>query len=805
MDKALQGLNSFVIALAFLLLPVSGQSQKLTGQVTDERDQPLAGVLVSCQETQTLTNAEGLFIIECLSGKISFTLENYEAHSVAASELAQTGGKIMLFSKAAELEEIEVVKRRLLFFDIGYLPPVRGVQIATGTSTIIQTEGQGGAKSTGNPRELFAKVPGLNIWESDGAGIQMGVGGRGLSPNRAANFNTRQNGYDISADALGYPESYYTPPLEALSAIEIIRGSASLQYGTQFGGLMNFVIKNPNPDSKFEFTTRNTVGSFGYIGSFSRISGKSNRLEYQGYYQLKKGDGYRENGAFTQHQGFAQLGYYISEKHHVRLEYTRMSYLAQQSGGLTDFQFRQDPLQSVRDRNWFKVNWNILAAHYDFDISPSTKFNVRAFGMLSQRLSLGFLGTINKADPGGNRELIKGDFKNTGAEARILHRYTFADKAIKGASLAGLRYYRGESTSIQGAASDGSDADFRFLHPDNVESSYYTFPSENVSVFTDNIWFFGKRWSVNAGARLEYIKSAANGFYQQYNIHELTKDTLAVIRNEGATELKRIVPLGGVGMSFKTTKTTSAYANFCMNYRAVNFTDIRVTNPNVVVDTAMKDEYGSTTELGWRGFVIPYLYTDVALFYLFYGDKIGLAPEGVKKIRTNIGDAVNTGVECFVEFDYIKAFNDSAKVSSSVFVNFSYINATYIRSKEPNYINKKVEYVSPILLRGGLKVRHERWQVQAQGSYNSAQFTDASNSIEPSGDAVIGEIPAYFVLDFSARYAFKRFFQLEAGINNCLNASYYTRRATAYPGPGILPSDGRNFYFTLQFKIGEGK
>jgi Fe(3+) dicitrate transport protein len=34
--------------------------------------------------------------------------------------------------------------------------------------------------------------------------VQLGLGGRGLSPNRNSNFNTRQNGYDTAAaDALG--------------------------------------------------------------------------------------------------------------------------------------------------------------------------------------------------------------------------------------------------------------------------------------------------------------------------------------------------------------------------------------------------------------------------------------------------------------------------------------------------------------------------------------------------------------------------------------------------------------------------
>ncbi len=93
--------------------------------------------------------------------------------------------------------------------------------------------------ATGIGRIAFASIPGLNIWENDGAGIQLSIGSRGLDPNRTSNFNTRQNYHDISADPLGYPESYYTPALENVERIELIRGAASLQYGPQFGGLLS--------------------------------------------------------------------------------------------------------------------------------------------------------------------------------------------------------------------------------------------------------------------------------------------------------------------------------------------------------------------------------------------------------------------------------------------------------------------------------------------------------------------------------------------------------------------------------------
>jgi Fe(3+) dicitrate transport protein len=217
----------------------------------------------------------------------------------------------------------------------------------------------------------------------------------------------------------------------------------------------------------------------------------------------------------------------------------------------------------------------------------------------------------------------------------------------------------------------------------------------------------------------------------------------------------------------------------------------------------IKDEYGYTSEIGFRGLHKDYLIYDIAGFYIFYGDKIGLAPKAgtVQKERTNIGDAQNYGVEVFTEIDFIKMRNDSSKHSLSLFVNGAFINANYIRSKEANFIDKKVEYVSSFIFKSGIKYRYEGWSFQLQGSYNSQQFSDASNSVIPSGDAVIGLIPSYFVMDFSARYTMKKRFQFELSVNNLTNASYFTRRASGYPGPGILPSDGIGAYFTLQYQF----
>lgn len=798
-----------IVVISFLILGWNAFAQKVSGTIVDDQATSIPGVKVQNKNSNALSKSDfdGSFSISAQkSDTLLFTIYGFDTLTYIVEASPKSDLKISLSVTIQEVGEVNVISQRMADFDVGFLPPIKGVQIYTGTNAVIELGKLSGAKSTGNPREIFAKVPGLNIWESDGAGIQMGIGGRGLSPNRTANFNTRQNGHDISADALGYPESYYTPPIEALKSIEIIRGSAALQFGTQFGGLLNFIIKSPPTTTSLEWTTRNTVGSYGYHGFFNRIAGSHKRFFYQVYHQYKGGNGYRDRSKFGQHQAFGQLGYYLNEKHKVRVEYTHMNYLTQQAGGLTDYQFEEDPRITLRDRNWFDVDWNMLALHYDWDISTRASFNVRAFGMLSQRKTLGFLGKITQADPGGNREMLSGQFKNAGVEARYLSKYKIAKnkfKNINGAFLVGARYYQGRSTADQGVATDGDGPDFSYLNPNDLEGSSFVYPSQNIAGFMENIFFLGKRWKVNAGVRLEHIQSGASGYYKQYIVHPVNLDTLAVYRQTDSSDVVRTVPLFGAGVSYNLGKASNIYSNFTQNYRAINFTDIRVTNPNVVVDSLIKDEYGYTAELGYRGLIKDYLIVDLAGFYVFYGDKIGLAPKAgtIQKERTNIGDARNFGVELFTEIDFLKAFVDSTDKGLSLFINTAYINSRYITSKEPNYIGKEVEYVSPWVIRSGLKFKSNRFVMQIQGSYNARQYSDATNAEEPSGDAVIGLIPAYLVFDFSSRYNFKHGFSLEFGINNFTNQQYFTRRATGYPGPGILPSDGINGYLTLQYQI----
>lgn len=703
-----------------------------------------------------------------------------------------------------ELKDVVVRNETDNDFGITRLKPVDGVAIYAGKKTeVVLLDDVVANLATNNSRQVFAKVAGLNIWESDGAGLQIGIGGRGLSPNRTSNFNTRQNGYDISADALGYPESYYSPPTEALEKIEVVRGAASLQYGTQFGGFINFVFKKPNSEKLFEFISRQTVGSFGLFNSFNSVSGTKGKMGYYAFYQFKRGNGWRPNSTFNNHAAHASVAFHTTPKLSLTLEHTFMHYLTQQAGGLTDAAFAQNPRQSIRERNWFCVNWNLTALLLDYKFNDKLKLNSRFFGLIADRAALGFLGLISRADPMEERDLLWDEYKNFGNETRLIKGYNlFGNHST---FLAGVRYYQGHSTRKQGLANSSNEADFQYLNPDNLENSSYTFPSKNVAVFVENIFAITSNLSITPGVRYEYISTSSDGFYNT-EYKDLAGNIIFSEHTVDKRNSSRSFVLLGAGASYKPVANLEFYGNFSQNYRAITFSDMRIVNPNFRVDPNLKDEKGYSTDLGVRGNINRMLNFDMSLFMISYNNRIGadLRLDSntyiVYRYRTNIADSRNMGVEVFAEIDLLRLFKSgSAKSMLSVFTNFSYIDARYFNSSETAYNDKKVELVPTFTNKSGITYKRKNFQATCQFSYTGKQFSDATNA-EFSANAVYGIIPAYYAMDFSLNYSWK-LLSFSGGLNNITNNKYFTRRAESYPGPGIIPSDGRSFYVTVGVKL----
>lgn len=818
-----------IAAAMVLCTQVVWAQYNLKGRVTDATSQKgVASTQVYIEELKKLAESDANGDYEFANipeGDYTLVVFSYQYQSIATQISVEADATLNfeLTELTTELSEVVINQKKEEIFGLKRLQPVEGTAIYAGKkSEVILLDQMVGNRASNNARQVYAQVVGLNIYESNDGGLQLSIGGRGLDPNRTSNFNTRQNGYDISADVLGYPESYYTPPVEGLEEIEVIRGAASLQYGTQFGGLINFKMKEPITDKKVQLVSRQTVGSFGLFTSFNSISGTVGKFSYYTYFNYKQGDGYRPNSEFDSKNFFTNMRYAFSDRTSISADFTYLKYLAQQAGGLTDSQFAEDPMFSNRERNWFEVDWKLYSVRLDHKFSNRTDFSLNVFGLDAERNALGFRGIpgpdgLNRnpvsepdwQDENGDyiypRDLIKGSFDNWGAEARLLTRYSLFERDA--VFLIGAKYYDAQNTSVQGPGSLGTDPDFTFdqANTDYPNVSDFTFPNRNLAIFGENIFYLNDRLSITPGFRFEYIKTQSDGTYREFP--DPTDNSTYVERTD-IQSFPRTFALFGIGVSNEFNPNLELYWNFSQNYRSVTFSDIRTVNPSFIIDEDIQDENGFTSDIGLRGKWKKYISYDVGAYIMMYKDRIGVIfDDRANRVRTNIGDAAIYGLELFADWNLIETFQgDNQKMKFNWFVNAAFTGSQYLNSIEGNnnVNDNKVEFIPDLNIKTGLNMGYKNLLSSIQFTSLSKQFTDAENSpVAAEGSAregVIGEIPAYYILDFSLSYTYKML-KLETGVNNLTDNSYFTRRATGYPGPGIIPSDGRSFYLTLGIKL----
>lgn len=804
----------------------------LQGKVLSEENQkPIKNVQIwdTSSGKTALSDEEGNFKFESLAAgqrSLVFLIDDY-AYDEKIINLEADADILFRLKQSISLSEVVIQAKKRELFQLRRLNDVEDLQVNAGKKNEVVLVGQMiGNKSNSNARQVYAQVAGLNIYESTNCGLQLSIGGRGLDPNRTSNFNTRQNGYDISADVLGYPESYYTPPTEALEEIQIIRGAASLQYGTQFGGLINFKLRTPSAQP-LEVITRQSFDTNCGFSSFNSISGTNGKFSHYTYVNYKNNLGMapRDNMSLEAINAYTNLNYQFTESTKLAIEYTHLSYLAQQAGGLTDVQFNEDPTFSNRTRNWFRVNWNLLTAKFNHQLSEKSKLSFIAWGMNSSRDAIGFrtdrVSQIDNLDE--PRDLERGNFVNWGAEFRYLTEYKIGTD-INSTLLLGSKYYHAKNAQRQGPGSRDAEANFDFINypvaelPTELRQSDFDFPNLNVAFFGENIFYLNDKFSVTPGLRLEYIKTEAEGTYRSVN-RDLAGNALQDSTFVDQRSRERMILLGGVGVSYKPKKFAEVYANLSRNYRSVTFNDIRIVNPSFQVDPNIKDEDGFTADFGFRGRYKKKLSFDANVFGLWYNDiisevqKVGTrinafgeeVPAGrVVRFRGNIGNALIYGLESLVEWNikesFFKKYNE---IQLNYYVNLALTQSVFVNSEETGVEGNELPFVPNLNLRTGLKAGYKNFLLDFQYSYLSEQFTDATNAPQDLNDnqsGIIGTIPAYGVFDLSFSYRHRKW-TLETGVNNLLDETYFTQRATGYPGPGIIPALPRSFYATLEFKF----
>lgn len=693
--------------------------------------------------------------------------------------------------------EIQAVK---IPQDIKQLDPIQGTYIYSGKkSEVIELTQKDVSLSEKYGRQIFAKIPGIFVYDMDGTGNQMNISTRGLDPHRGWEFNIRKDGIITNTDMYGYPASHYNIPMEAVERIELVRGTGSLQYGAQFGGMLNYISKSPDTAKRVAFESINTVGSYGLVSTYNALSGAIGKFRYSAWFNKKRISGYRKNSDGSFDAEGVSLYYDINKNIDLKLDWTHSNYITHLPGPLTDSMFQADPRAATRSRNYYNPNIHVPSLTFNWNVSSMTKIQFTTSAILGSRNSAMFDKPATVVDAilpttlqYSNRQVDIDHYNSYTTELRILQSYRLFNQT---SSLsAGIQYMNNDlHRQQQGKGTTGSDFDLTLVTPGWGRDLHYK--SGNIALFAENRWQLTPKFSVNTGARFEKGETNMTGFTTYYDESKLP------------TTIEHTIPLFGVSMQYDVASNMNLYAGWSQAYRPVIFKDIVPASIYEITDKHLKDAYGYNLEAGFRG-KWKFLRWDLTGFYLQYNNRMGTLAQtdtagNLIIYRTNIGNSHTAGAELFVQGDFILG----SAVYFSLFTSTSLMNARYedatIKSGKVNVnINgNKVESVPDLTSRNGVTVKYSLLSFSALYSYTAESFADALNTITPDANGAVGLVPSYQIVDLNLAIRLTDKLKIQLNANNLFDAHYFTKRPQFYPGPGIWPSDGRTLSATVTIKL----
>ncbi|WP_158856780.1 TonB-dependent receptor family protein [Lunatibacter salilacus] len=647
-------------------------------------------------------------------------------------------------------------------------------------------------------RQLFAKIPSGMVYDMDGSGNQVNFSVRGLDAHRSWEFNVRQNGTIINTDMYGYPASHYSMPMEAVDRIELVRGTAALQYGQQFGGMLNYVLKSADTAKEFSFENLTSTGSFGLFATYNSIGGKVDKFTYHAYYQLRKSNGYRENARSDSDAQHVGLTYDVNEKLKISGQLSRSYYMYKIPGPLTDQQFEENPRQSTRKRNFYSPEMYIPSLSLDWQISPETRFEWIGSGAFGERSSVTFDAFANVPDvidPATNefapRNVDIDRYNSRTTEARILHEYHLGQ--VKSYFSGYVRYFNNMFGRKQrGLGTTGSDFN---LTVSNGFARDIQLHSESIALAVENQFNISQKFSISPGIRYEYGNSEMFG-------------RIAYLEE---SKVPKTIPYNffslGAHTAYFINSHSKLYGGISQAVRQVLFQDLIPSSPLATINENLTNSVGYNAEVGWENVWEDRVKYNLTFFRTYISNRIGnilVEEDGQPLIgKSNIGHSKTDGIELYLDWKIL--FSDQFLLS--FYTASSYLNARYISGNVSNgesnqeIAGNRIEAVPTWISRNGLTLTVRNLKVALQHQFVGKSFADALNTRNPAASGAVGLVPQYHVWDLNVAFSFWEKFVLRAGINNMLNTQYFTKRPQMYPGPGIWSSDSRGFVVSIGTKI----
>lgn len=623
-------------------------------------------------------------------------------------------------------------------------------------------------------QDALKAVPGIVVREEEGYGFIPNIGMRGLNPNRSQKLLVLEDGVPVAPGLFLANESYYSPRIERMESIEVLKGAAGLRYGpTTIGGVINYKTKKPEEGVK----VTGKAGTHGYRLLGLDAGGVTSSGDAVGGISLvtAEGDGLRHNG-FKMNDVVLKGGMALGDRQWLsaKLSYydndINTSYV-----GLRPSEYRNDPSKNPAPHDHFLTNRTSFDLNHEWDIRPDVKLQTVAYWSQLERdywrrevAARTAEGTTFKPCDGSVNCMVgrNRSFEMMGADSRLF--VNFDGFGIRNEAELGVRLHRDKLSNQTVSSKTDPDARTGTLTGDDSQEA------DSVAFYGQNRFLLTETVATTLGLRIES--------YDQKRRNELTQAS-------GQSSNTEVMP--GLGVTWQLSPQAQLFAGA---YKAFSPAMVATAISSSGQDQELDAERSNNVEVGIRGTVNRWQYEATA-FQMDFSNQIVPQSEsgGVGATVTNAGKTLHRGVESAVGFDFGQGWRLNA--------NATYVpTARYNSQKVVSGVDRqgnRLPYAPELVANLGVSYRQGAFQGSVFAHHTSQQYVDPENTRTESVDGRRGLIPAYTTFNLSANYTLSKQVKFFGTVRNLFDKKYIASRNP----DGIFPGAERNVEVGMSYKF----
>lgn len=605
--------------------------------------------------------------------------------------------------------------------------------------------------------EAIRSFTGVHLQDEEGAGLRINLGVRGLDPDRSRNILMLEDGIPVALKPYGEPEMYFSPSIERMSGIELLKGSGQILYGPQtIGGVLNYITADPPETTSGRI--RVNAGGGGYFSGIGSIGSSAGNAGFNLNYLFKRADRIGHAG-FDIHDINGKFKFDLSHQSSLSLklgiykETSNSTYL-----GLTQTMFDQGGQDHVRMAPDDRLNVSRESASLVHNWKPSDRFSLSTtvFGYTVTRdwRRQDFSSDPDASDqtgvvwgdpsiPGGavfmqnstgNRNR---SFEVAGLEPRIQYTYgSFLEGNHQLRAGARFMFERAFEQRINGSKSDAGSG---VLRNDEIRTGL------GYSVYAQNRFNLTSRWTLTAGLRMEHYAYEREILRAPFGGQ--IRDT-SLVNNSSVTSL-----IPGLGFNYKIDEQLTFFGGIHRGFSPPRVKDaISATGEVVELDAELS--WNSELGLRYRGRTL--FSGEFTAFLMDFSNQIIPVSEsagGSGSGLINAGETRHLGIEGAIGLDFGQLLPDRFQLqmhSSITYVQSEFTSDRYfmVEGEQVNARGNRTPYAPEIILHQEISFRIPAGiGLRLGGHFTGDHYTDVLNTETPSPNGRDGKIESYFNLD----------------------------------------------------------